>query len=28
MVAHHASPAPVTAAAEPEPRRAAAKTLH
>ena len=29
MVAHHASPAPATAAAEPEPRRAAApKTLH
>lgn len=29
MVAHHASPAPATAAAEPEPRRATApKTLH
>ena len=29
MVAHHASPAPATASAEPEPRRAAApKTLH
>ncbi|HUF81825.1 MAG TPA: nuclear transport factor 2 family protein [Burkholderiales bacterium] len=29
IVAHHASPAPATAAAEPEPRRAAApKTLH
>jgi ketosteroid isomerase-like protein len=29
MVAHHASPAPATAGAEPEPRRAAApKTLH
>ena len=29
MVAHHASPAPVTAASDPEPRRAAApKTLH
>jgi ketosteroid isomerase-like protein len=29
MVAHHASPAPATAAADPEPRRAAApKTLH
>ena len=29
MVAHHASPAPATAAAEPEPRRAASpKTLH
>jgi ketosteroid isomerase-like protein len=29
MVAHHASPAPATAAAEPEPRRAAPpKTLH
>ncbi len=29
MVAHHASPAPATAAAEPEPSRAAApKTLH
>jgi ketosteroid isomerase-like protein len=29
MVAHHASPAPATAAAEPEPRRAATpKTLH
>jgi len=28
MVAHHASPAPATAAVEPEPRRAAPKTLH
>jgi ketosteroid isomerase-like protein len=29
MVAHHASPAPATAGADPEPRRAAApKTLH
>ena len=29
MVAHHASPAPATAAADPEPRRATApKTLH
>ena len=28
MVAHHASPAPVAAAAEAEPRRAASKTLH
>ena len=28
MVAHHASPAPATAATEPEPRRAASKTLH
>ena len=29
MVAHHASPAPATAAADPEPRRAASpKTLH
>ena len=29
MVAHHASPAPATVAADPEPRRAAApKTLH
>ena len=28
MVAHHASPAPATAAVEPESRRAAPKTLH
>jgi ketosteroid isomerase-like protein len=28
MVAHHASPAPVAAAVEPEPRRATSKTLH
>lgn len=28
MVAHHASPAPAASGAEPEPRRAQAKTLH
>ena len=28
MVAHHASPAPATTAAEAEPRRATSKTLH
>jgi ketosteroid isomerase-like protein len=28
MVAHHASPAPVAAGADPEPRRASSKTLH
>jgi ketosteroid isomerase-like protein len=28
MVAHHASPAPAVATAEPEPRRTSSKTLH
>ena len=28
MVAHHASPAPAAASTEPDPRRAATKTLH